>query len=217
MYDHLRIFQIGFNKCATASIYQLFDEYCVPTISSIHWHRGYLARDIQNNIIAGTTPLDGYESFSVFTNMECFRTHNESINWVSIGMDYFDLLDLNYPNSKFILNTRDIDGWIESRLRHVCHFAPMRYGYTKRLQNPESYMEYHKQAYQVDNTDELIKIWRSQWYIHHDNVLTHFAGRPNDLLVYNIDKDPFAKLIDFFMPCGLVFETDELPHANNDA
>lgn len=214
MLDKLRIFQIGFNKCGTLSIHKLFYDHCVPTINTIHWHRGYLARDIHDNILHGKEPLLGYESYSVYSDMECFRTHNEKISWVSIAKDYFDLLDINYPNSKFILNTRNMDNWISSRIRHMCDFSPMRYGYTERLSSKIPYVEYHKQAYEVDSVDKIIKIWKDEWNIHHDNVITHFTYRPMDLLIFDIEKDPFSKMVDFFKPCGLTFDTDNLPHAN---
>jgi hypothetical protein len=214
MQDKLRIFQIGFNKCGTISLYRLFHDYCEPTITSIHWNRGYLARDIHDNILNGREPLLGYDSYSVYLDMECFRTYNEKINWVSIAKDYFDLLDINYPNSKFILNTRNIDSWITSRIRHMCNFSPMRYGFTERLPSKIPYVEYHKQAYGLDNIDDLIKVWKEEWYTHHDNVITHFTYRPNDLLVFDIEKDPFSKIVDFFQPCGLSFQTDRLPYEN---
>jgi hypothetical protein len=214
MQDKLRIFQIGFNKCGTLSFHKLFHDHCIPTVTSIHWNRGYLARDIHDNILNGRRPLEGYESYTFYSDMECFRTCNEQISFVSIAKDYFDLLDLNYPNSKFILNTRNIDSWISSRLRHTCDFSPIRYGFTERLTDSIPYIEYHKQAYKVDKVDELVKIWRDEWYTHHDNVITHFTYRPRDLLVYDIEKDPFTKISDFFQLCGLKFDTESLPHAN---
>ena len=214
MLDKLRIFQIGFNKCGTLSIHKLFDDHCIPTITSIHWNRGYLARDIHDNILNGRAPLVGYESYSVYSDMECFRTFNEQISWVSIAKDHFDLLDINYPNSKFILNTRNIDNWIASRIKHMCDFSPMRYGYTERLDRSIPYIEYHKQAYNVSNIDDLIKIRKEEWYTHHDNVITHFTFRPRDLLIFDIEQDSFSKITDFFALCGLKFNTDKLPHAN---
>jgi hypothetical protein len=214
MHDKLRIFQVGFNKCGTLSLYNLFQNYCTPTITSVHWNRGYLARDIHDNILKGCPPLSGYESYSAYFDMECFRTHNEKISWVSIAKDYFDLLDINYPNSKFILNTRNIDNWINSRIRHMCDFSPMRYGYTERLTSSVPYLEYHKQAYDVDSIEKLIPIWREEWNTHHDNIITHFTYRPNDLLVFDIEQDPFSKLQDFFTQCGFNFSIDKLPHDN---
>lgn len=214
MQDKLRIFQVGFNKCGTLSFHKLFDEHCTPTVTSIHWNKGYLARDIHDNILNGRRPLEGYESYTVYSDMECFRTYNEQISFVSIAKDYFDLLDLNYPNSKFILNTRNIDGWISSRLRHMCDFSPMRYGFTEKLKDSIPYVEYHKQAYQVDKVDDLIKIWKEEWHSHHDSVISHFTFRPRDLLVYDIEKDPFTKISDFFQMCDLKFDTKNLPHAN---
>lgn len=212
----MKIFQIGFNKCGTHSFHRLFSDYSLPILPSIHWNRGYLARDVQENILQGRKPLAGYEAYSVYSDMECFRTKNEQINFVSIAKDYFDLLDLNYPNSKFILNTRNIDNWISSRLKHVCDFSPMKYGFTQKLQTPVPYVEYHKQAYGVDSVDDVIKIWKEEWHIHHDNVISHFkyGKKSRDLLVFDIEQDPFAKIQDFFKQYNIVFTINYMPHIN---
>jgi hypothetical protein len=214
MQDKLRIFQIGFNKCGTLSLHKLFQDHCVPAVTSIHWHSGYLARDIHDNILNGRRALEGYESYTFYSDMEYFRTYNEQISFVSIAKDYFDLLDIHYPNSKFILNTRNIDSWISSRLRHMCNLSPMRYGLTERLTDSVPYVEYHKQSYGVDSIDDVIKIWKEEWHKHRDSVITHFTYRPNDLLVFDIEKDPFSKIVDFFQLCGLSFQTDRLPYEN---
>lgn len=210
----MRVFQIGCNKCATLSIHKLFEDYSQPSLSSVHWNKGYLARDILYNISVGKPPLRGYESYQVFTDMECFLDIDGHINWVSIAFDYFDLLDLHYPNSKFILNIRNIDQWITSRLKHVCDYAPIRFGYTRRMEETTSYALLHKLAYKVDNDDLLIQMWRDQWTRHLDNVITHFSTRPNDLLIYDIDQDPFNKFKDFFAKNGIFFSTNCLPHFN---
>ena len=214
MNDGTKIFVIGFNKCATLSLHKLFNEYSEPNLTSIHWNKGYLGRDIHRNISVGRPPLQGYESFVVFSDMECFISIEDQLKWIFVGSQFFDLLDLHYPGSKFILNTRNMDSWINSRLRHQCDYAPMKHGYTKRSEEFIHYSYLHKTAYKVDSDEQIIQIWKDQWIEHHDNVLTHFITRPNDLLVYNIDQDPFAKVSDFFAKCGIFFSTDSLPHAN---
>lgn len=214
MQDKLRIFLIGFNKCGTNSFHELFSNYCSPLITSIHWNRGYLARDIQDNIFAGKKPLEGYEAYSVYSDMECFRTKDDKINFVSIAQDYFDLLDVHYPNSKFILNTRNIDNWISSRMRHMCDFSPMKYGFTTKLQNQIPYVEYHKQAYGINDDNKIINIWKQEWNDHHNTVISYFKSMPMKLLIYDIEKDPFSKITDFFRPYGLSFTADQLPHIN---
>lgn len=214
MSDKLRIFQIGFNKCGTVSFHRLFQDHCKPTLTSLHWHRGYLARDIHDNILNGDKPLMGYESYSVFSDMECFRTKNEKISWISIAKDYFDIIDINYPNSKFVLNTRDVDDWILSRLKHYCDFSAFRYGYTEKLASKVPYAEFHKQAFNIDSISSLIALWKEHWYQHHDNVLSYFKYRPDDLLVYDIEKDNFGKFINFFAPHGISFDINYFPHHN---
>ena len=90
----------------------------------------------------------------------------------------------------------------------------MKNGYTQKLPIQVPYVEYHKEAYSKNSIDEIISTWKEEWYIHHDNVISHFKYRPADLLIFDIENDPFTKIADFFRPCGFVFEINQLPHSN---
>ncbi len=62
----LKIFQIGFNKSGTASIYYYFKN---EGFKSIHWEKGKLSKTIKNNFDSGLPILKGYEDYQVFTDM----------------------------------------------------------------------------------------------------------------------------------------------------
>ena len=49
-----RVFQIGFNKCGTRSLYRFLQR---SGIYSAHFNRGILAQNIKDNIEAGRKPL----------------------------------------------------------------------------------------------------------------------------------------------------------------
>ena len=98
--------------------------------------------------------------------------------------DYYKQLDKEYPNSKFILNIRDVDSWILSRLRHI----------TKNL---GGMLERDMKFYKCD-MDDSIKRWRLLHSEHTTDVISYFKNRPNDLLIYNIFKDNPQKIVDFF-------------------
>lgn len=81
----------------------------------------------------------------------------------------FDVLDRQYPESKFILTTRDAEEWIDSRRRHV-------------LRNRE-----RRAAGEYDGTflDIEPDRWRALYDEHHDRVRRYFRDR-SDLLEMEI-------------------------------
>jgi len=207
-----KIFQIGFNKCGTISLSKLFSNYSNPIISSIHWNYGYLAHSIYSNIETGNfLPLDHY-NYHAYFDMECFIQEGNSIRYIPIFQDYFDLLDINYPNSIFILNTRDISNWIISRLNHHSFFSPINNSVVYRTKKPIRYIDLYKKIYDTNNEDDIIDIWKQNWIDHHTNVLEYFSFRPNDLLVYDIEKDDISKIKTFFQNLDITFTTDKFPH-----
>jgi hypothetical protein len=97
----------------------------------------------------------------------------------------FEFLDLLYPNSKFILTTRDIDSWIES---------------TASLQRP-----INDPLWQLETRCILWKslIFNKEKFIqgyhkHHSKVLEYFKNRSNDILLLDLkDQNKWEKLCYF--------------------
>jgi hypothetical protein len=208
-----KIFQIGFNKCGTLSFHNLFEKHSKPKLKSIHWDFGKLAYVIQQNLSSNKKLLTGYEEYDVFTDMECCSIGDDNrIGWV-FAFKWFYIIDQQYPNSKFILNTRHPDNWISSRLKHVFEDYIVD-GYVKRFAEMQNYKKSHMSFYRIDNENILIEKWKDQWNTHIDNVIRYFKNRPNDLLVFDVEKDRFSKIEDFFFSQGLEFNTTSLPHDN---
>ena len=107
----MKIFQIGFNKCGTRTIHQYF---CDNGIRSVHWDEGRLAQRMFKNLSDGESLLAGYEEYDVFTDMEFLSESGVFLE----GYKLFPFLAAQYPDAVFILNTRDRESWIRSRVSH---------------------------------------------------------------------------------------------------
>ncbi len=166
----MKIFQIGFNKCGTHSFYHFFKNNKIP---SCHWLGGLLAKSMKKNHDNKKPLLSDYDQFTFYSDMEKSPDIYGHIL-------YYKELDKQYPGSKFILNIRNQDDWIISRSKHFNY-----------LQKSKDYLGYK-------TNEQVFDFWRKQWYEHIINVLLYFKNRPDDLLVFDIDKDNIAKLIRFF-------------------
>jgi hypothetical protein len=159
-----RIFNIGLNRAGTTS---LTEALCLLGINAVHHkHEGVRLYDIMRDNVRARRPvlegLDQYEAFSDFG-----------------GRDFYRLLDRQYPYSKFILTTRELVSWLDSRERKVA----------KNLASPH----YHYSFRSVD---------REGWTRHRARYLQdleqYFARRPGDFLVINIPAgDGWDKLCPF--------------------
>lgn len=144
-----KVFAIGYNKSASTSLHTLFQSLGLRSYHGEAWRQ-------QDNLAL----LQEYDCFSDGTPRDLAE------------------LDRLFPNSKYILNLRDLEGWIYSRLAHI-----------ERLKkSPRS----HKIKPIWDATEEAIKLWIQQRNEYHLSVLSFFADRPDDILVVNFIRDELA-------------------------
>lgn len=143
---HRKVFAIGFNKTATTSIHKVFQKLGMVSVHDTHW------RDTKRTY--------------VFLKYQCFTDG---------APDDFTVLDRRFKNSKFILNTRNLDEWIDSRLEHIKQAV-------------------ERNATEItptwDRTDAAVKHWIVKRNSFHQEVLDYFRDRPNDLLVLNYIREP---------------------------
>ena len=166
-----KIFIIGFNRTGTRTLHNYFNK---NGVLSLHWGYGRLAKRIKYNYENDKPLLEGYGKYKVYSDME------DHFNFNYAHITYFKELDKQYPNSKFILNVRNVDTWIRSRNHHM----------------DGKYREYF--CYKLNiNTEELNNIWRKQYYEHYNNVIKYFKDT-DKLLIFDIEKDKVDKLNDFF-------------------
>jgi len=145
---HRKVFAVGFNKCATTSLHALFLELGLPSYHGTKWR--------------------SCDNWWLFRAFDCFSD--------GIPAD-LQKLDRQYPNSKFVLQVRDLQGWVYSRLAHIDR--------SKRD-------GYYPGGLEWDTTEHAVTSWILQRNRHHMAVLDLFASRPNDLLVVNFIRDPSA-------------------------
>jgi hypothetical protein len=150
-----RIFCVGLNKTGTRSLHEALE---ILGYRSLH-HGGLETMEGVERAVWEQKPLLAYldQSYDAFSDI--------------LGLTYdFYLADVQYPGSRFILTTRDLDGWLESRRRHV-----------ERNQQAAAGGEYTAGFVEVN-----LEAWKSEYVRHHSHVHGYFADRPEDLLVYNL-------------------------------
>ena len=185
-----RIFLIGFNKCGTTSFHYYFNK---NNISSVHWRANTLAQTIAANSSRNYKLLNGLENWIAYTDMICIpgspwgRSNSDHSQLIE-GCRYFRELHRDYPDSLFILNTRDPLQWIRSRLAH------------DQGQFAKAYLTAIKSE-GIHNIKKLKQRWLRDWYQHHYDVLEYFsANSPKQFLLFHISETPVRKLNHFLDP-----------------
>ncbi len=179
----MKIFQIGFNKCGTVSLHKFFLH---NGLKSIHWDSGNLAKKIYQNYKKDKPLLNGYSGYDCFTDMESQKDN------IFIYLTLFKELDKQYPGSKFILNVRNKENWINSRINH------------------RDYLEVHQKITGY-NKEEVIQLWKKEWDNHLNDVKEYFGDR-EDLLIFDIETE-VPKLIEF-MSKIIQIKSDKFGHYN---
>jgi len=193
-----KIFQIGFNRCGTSSLYHFFRK---NGLKAIHWGRGSLAAGIEAAHIDGKPLLTYIQGFDVYCDME-FMREDHAGEWISerpfaklfttyseqkisipiYAFERFKELDKQYPGSRFILNKRNPKNWIHSR---------------KNFLNSGYFFCIHGDDFH-QNQQELDECWMNHWNSHHNAVLEYFSERTESLLEFDIEVDSPDKLVNFF-------------------
>jgi len=144
-----KVFAVGFNKCGTASLYTLFQSLGLLSDHGVKWRQ--------------------CDDLKLLRTYDCFTDGPPE-----------DLakLDRLFPGSRFILQVRDLEGWVYSRLAHIERSKERN---TFKGGSPE-----------WDNTEYAVKSWIKKRNTHHRFVLSYFSERPADLLVVNFIRDESA-------------------------
>lgn len=172
----MKIFCIGLSKTGTRSLHQALE---ILGYRSLHWggpelatavRRGPLLNAaVERSLTDGRPLLEDIDEADAYSDLHAL-TRN------------FDVLDEQYPGSRFILTVRDLDAWLDSRRRHV-----------EENRARQARGEYEGSFLEVD-----LDGWRAEATEHHARVRAHFAGRPHDLLEMDISAgDGWAELCPF--------------------
>ena len=165
----MKVFCIGFNKTGTVSLSTALRKLGFPGIHGL-W---------ENHIKVKRALNENKKLLHYFSSRICHFSDLDIIK------DNFEILDTQYPNSKFILNTRNKEDWIKSRTHHFNDYQKHLVLGTKKYKKTWKWVTYSQ--------DE----WVSQWDDHHSKVLAYFKDR-RDFTVFNIPHgDGYKKLCKF--------------------
>ncbi len=163
--DRPRVFGIGLNKTGTTSLHEALS---LLGYESLHWGGPAVRKLVEVSLEIGDPLLSRVDPhFDAFSDILAL-----SVN--------FELLDAQYPGSRFILTVRPIDDWIESRRRHV-----------ESNIRRQAAGEYHGGFVTVDEP-----AWRQEWTAHVERVRGYFADRSDFLEVDITDNASWGPLCD---------------------
>ena len=174
------IFQIGFNKAGTRTLTDFLRSNGVSV-----FHRfSELVPAIKQHF-SEDKPL-----FKGFTNRKQFFADFDAWSLLDDNKTYpYEIIDKQYPNSKFIFNIRNINHWLKSRFFH--------WGYLC-----EGWLiDCNKELYGLSTDIQVLNQWKQRWYDYSCHVLKHFTNNNIDhghLLLFDIETDPSEKLVRFF-------------------
>lgn len=143
-----KVFAVGFNKTGTTSIHALFESLGLPSFHGTEWR--------------------ALNDLALLRRYDCFSDGPPAD---------LDRLDQLFPGARFILQVRELDDWVYSRLAHI---------------DGEKARGVHNADPGWDTTDESVVGWIRRRNAYHLRVLDHFAHRPGDLLIVNFVRDPAA-------------------------
>ena len=176
-----KVFIIGFNRTATKALHNLFKN---SGYSSAHYS---LADPTGGSIIIADQMVENLRSYKplmhrmdhiqVFSDMFWHREDT----WID-GNRYYHELHCDYPNAYFIMNTRDMDGWLNSKRNHK------NGAYLKRC------MEYHNLT-----EPDMLDWFRENRDRVESEMRTYFKN--NDRFIeFDVNNDPISKLVNFLKP-----------------
>lgn len=151
----MKIFGIGLNKTGTTSLHGALQAL---GFQSLHWGGPEIKKLVEDAHEQSRPLVADLPEYDAFSDIWALSRR-------------FDVLDHQYPGSRFILTTRSLESWIDSRTRHV-----------HRNQIARAEGRYFGGFLRVEPD-----LWRQQFVDHHAAVYNYFSGRA-DLLVMRITE-----------------------------
>lgn len=160
-----KIFCIGLNKTGTVSLHHALETL---GFKSLHWGGPKVGNTIREAAEAGRPLVSDFDEYDAFSDL-------------AVLSKQFEKLDGQYPGSRFILTTRPMEAWVESRRAHV-------------LRNQE-----RKAAGKYSGTFLVVEpdAWREEFVEHHAAVRAYFEGRDDFLELRITEGDGWEKLCPF--------------------
>ena len=183
----MKVFQIGFNKCGTSSIYSRLEALGFLATHIKTRDGRYIASVMQDNLDLRQHILTGLEPYDAFTDLEDVR-EDAFIE----GYKFYPHIIEQVPDAWFILNLRDRERWVRSRLDH----------------NDGAYAAALLKLSGLPSLEALAEDWRQDWESHAKQVKATIPAER--LLVYDIEVDNPTN-IDRFLGRDLVKPISEVP------
>ena len=177
-----RVVAVGFNKCGTRSLAQLFARAGHPVVHhkvktgwfSRFWRTRRIGRLMRLNVDAGRPVFFGVDTYIFYGDL-IDSTAKGSFD----GNTLYRRIIADYPDTILLLNWRDREDWIRSRMRHGHgEFAARE----QRLRG-------------LASREDLAAAWRQEWDKHLAAVRSFMAARPHQLVDFQLDHDPIEDLV----------------------
>ena len=156
----------------------------------------------------GTTTLTyllnqiGYNHIHYPTDDEMMSFNNDGASDIPVIPKY-KKLDAQFPNSKFILTTRDKEKWLKS----MSTYLERKRNWNQSTRQVNIRIDVYKEPFFV------YEVYDRVFDEHERKVKEYFKNRPESLLILNIvdGVDKPQKLFDFL---SVDAKMDEFPHRN---
>ncbi|MFT5201552.1 MAG: hypothetical protein ACI9C1_000928 [Candidatus Aldehydirespiratoraceae bacterium] len=175
-----RVFAIGLNKTGTTSFH---DAMTGLGYKSLHWGGPSIREQIELSRDAGELLLHSLDQ-----SIDCFSD-------IEVLAKNFELLDEQYPGSRFMMTVRPLEKWLDSRRRHVENNQ-------RRAERGE-----YDGKFMVVEEDE----WRRSYERHYPRVREYFAGRDDFV---EVDITAGAGWVPFCELLGVAEPKTAFPHSN---
>ncbi len=173
-----RVVQVGFNKCATRSLTHLFQGSGHQSVH--HKFKRALGKSrnialmMRDNRDAGRKFLHGFDQYTFYADLMS-QTRHETYEAFK---EFRRILD-DYPDTILLLNTRDRENWIRSRLRH----------------GHGTFAEMVMETNGFSSLGECADFWRRDWAAHLADLRGFMATAPAQLVEFNSDTETAADLV----------------------
>jgi hypothetical protein len=173
-----KVFCIGLHKTGTTSLKHFFSVIGLKSHSGAYWSR----KPIPNKIIGSNTAFSDGGGHVWFEELEFGGNHEVR------------LLNENYPNSKFILNTRSLRDWVVSKMMHAGWSSKTS---TKKEKKFRSTKEVNNGKWKHKSLS-MIEKWIINRKKYHEKAKHYLESKNKEILEIDITEEtnPSKKILD---------------------
>ena len=215
---HHHLFQIGFNKCGTTSLYRFFLDNEVPSVSYKLNQSNEAALTLSDimfdryNDGLPVLPYNGtkYVYYGDFGEYVLNGSHDLDVLFIDDDDDdenesnqnktWYKVLSSQYASSSiFILNVRNINNWLKSRFSYPFPVFSVRS------------IRRNIQKYANSEYVDIVRDWRTLWYQYLCGLIAYFIDNElsDKLILFDIERDDIQKLVRFLSPFGFSLDANK--------